>query len=257
MDELLAKDTARLADLMGSAERCVVLTGVRMGATEETEAQAAGSSWSEISSIEVLLADPARFWEHWLPRALESAERTPRVEHEAIARLQRSGVIKGLITLGVDDLHRKGGSPEVVEVHANVMSCRCSRCDDVYALGEVVGLRQRSEDGVPRCTRDDCTFPLRPTGTLWGEPLVEAAVIKAWDLGAWCDLFVVLDTQLRTDPMAMLPSVPLQAQGRVAMVGATPTRYDRYAEIVIRWPAPEVIVEVARILSLNPSEDRG
>ncbi len=182
MDELLAKDTARLADLMGSAERCVVLTGVRMGATEETEAQAAGSSWSEISSIEVLLADPARFWEHWLPRALEAAERTPRVEHEAIARLQRSGVIKGLITLGVDDLHRKGGSPEVVEVHANVMSCRCSRCDDVYALGEVVGLLQRSEDGVPRCTRDDCTFPLRPTGTLWGEPLVEAAVIKAWDL---------------------------------------------------------------------------
>jgi len=248
MDELLVNDTARLSALMGSAERCVVLTGVRMGATEDTETKAAGSSWSDVISIEVLLADPARFWDHWLPLALESATRSPRAEHRAIAHLQQSGVIKGLITQSVDDIHRKGGSPEVVEVHANVLSCRCDRCADIYALREVVGLVEASNDGVPRCTRDDCDYPLRPTGTLWGEPLVEAAVIKTWDLAAWCDLFVVLDSQLRIDPMAMLPSVPLKSQGKVAIVGATATQYDRYSEIVIRWPAPEVIVEVARIL---------
>ena len=49
--------------------------------------------------------------------------------------------MKGLITQAVDDLHRKAGSPEVVEVHANVMSCRCDRCRDVYALAEVASGR--------------------------------------------------------------------------------------------------------------------
>ena len=249
MDELLAKDTARLAELMGAAERCVVLTGVRLGATEETEAKAAGSAWGEAASLEVLLADPSRFWANWLPRAIESAERMPRAEHEAIARLQQAGVIKGLITQAVDDLHRKAGSPEVVEVHANVMSGRCNRCHDVYALSEVAALVGASDDGVPRCTRDGCNYPLRPTGTLWGEPLVEPAIIKAWDLAAWCDLFVVLDTQLRTDPMAMLPSVPLKKERTLAIVGSTPTQYDRYAALVIHWPAPDVITAVADTLA--------
>jgi len=81
---------------------------------------------------------------------------------------------------------------------------------------------------------------------------VESAIIKAWDLAAWCDLFVVLDTQLRTDPMAMLPSVPLKHSGRVALVGSTPTQYDRYAELVIRWPSPEVITAVAQQLAPSP-----
>ena len=245
MDEALANDTGRLAELMGAAERCVVLTGVRMGATEDTEAKAAGAAWSEAASLEVLMSDPSRFWEQWLPRATESAERVPRAEHHAIARLQSAGVIKGLITQAVDDLHRKAGSPDVVEVHANVMSGRCNRCHDVYALSEVIALAVGSDDGVPRCTRDDCGYPLRPTGTLWGEPLVETAIIRAWDLAAWCDLFVVLDTQLRTDPMAMLPSVPLKKERKLAIVGATPTQYDRYANLVIRWPAPDVITAVA------------
>ncbi len=158
-------------------------------------------------------------------------------------------MVKALITQAVDDLHRKAGSPEVVEVHANVMSCRCNRCGDVYALAEVEQLIAASDDGVPRCTRDDCGYPLRPTGTLWGEPLVESAVIKAWDLAAWCDLFVVLDTQLRTDPMAMLPSVPLRQGSKLAIVGSTPTQYDRYADLVIRWPAPDVIIRVAADLA--------
>lgn len=250
MNEAFETDVTRLATLMGEAERLVVLTGVRLGATEDTEAKAASPAWSDIMSLEVLLAEPVCFWATWVPRALEAVAREPREEHMAIARLQRAGVITGLITQAVDDLHRKGGSPDVVEVHANVMSCRCDRCRDVYALSEVVDLIASGNDGVPRCTRDDCGYPLRPTGTLWGEPLVEPAIVRAWDLATRCDLFVVFDTQLRTDPMAMLPSVPLQTGGRVVMVGMTPTRYDRYAEMVIRWPAPDVINGVAaRILA--------
>jgi len=45
--------------------------------------------------------------------------------------------------------------------------------------------------------------------------------------------------------MAMLPSVPLKKERRLAIVGSTPTQYDRYAELVIRRPAPGVITAVA------------
>ena len=254
MADDLDDDIRRLADLLGQAERCVAMTGVRLGATEDTEAKAAGSAWGEAASLEVLLAEPARFWDNWLPRALEASRREVTPTHEALARLQQAGVIHAIITQAVDHLHGRAGGGEVIEVHANVLSCRCTRCDDVYALSEVQGLLDAAADGVPRCTRKGCNYPLRPTGTLWGEPLVEDAIIRAWDMAAWCDLFLILDTQLRTDPMAMLPSVPLKRGAKVAIVGTTRTRYDRYAKLVIPRPAPKEIPGVADLLAPGPAD---
>jgi len=245
----LDEDIRKLADLLAGSERCVAMTGVRLGATEDTEAKAAGVAWGEFASLEVLLTEPTRFWREWLPRAIEASHREVTPAHAALARLQDAGVIKAIITQAVDHLHGKAGDGDLIEVHANVLSCRCTRCDDVYALSEVQALVDASGDGVPRCTREGCGYPLRPTGTLWGEPLVENAIIRAWDMAAWCDLFLILDTQLRTDPMAMLPSVPLKRGSKVAIVGTTRTHYDRYAKLVIPRPAPEVIPGVAAILT--------
>ncbi len=245
----LDEDIRKLADLLAGSERCVAMTGVRLGATEDTEAKAAGVAWGEFASLEVLLTEPTRFWREWLPRAIEASQREVTPAHAALAQLQDAGVIKAIITQAVDHLHGTAGDGDLIEVHANVLSCRCTRCDDVYALSEVQALVDASGDGVPRCTRDGCGYPLRPTGTLWGEPLVENAIIRAWDMAAWCDLFLILDTQLRTDPMAMLPSVPLKRGSKVAIVGTTRTHYDRYAKLVIPRPAPEVIPGVAAILT--------
>ena len=245
----LDEDIRKLADLLAGSDRCVAMTGVRLGATEDSEAKAAGVAWGEFASLEVLLTEPTRFWREWLPRAIEASQREVTPAHVALARLQDAGVIKAIITQAVDHLHGKAGDGDLIEVHANVLSCRCTRCDDVYALSEVQALVDASGDGVPRCTREGCGYPLRPTGTLWGEPLVENAIIRAWDMAAWCDLFLILDTQLRTDPMAMLPSVPLKRGSKVAIVGTTRTHYDRYAKLVIPRPAPEVIPGVAAILT--------
>ncbi len=249
MAEDLGEDIRRLADLLVASERCVAMTGVRLGAIEDTEAKAAGTAWGEFASLEVLLTEPARFWENWLPRASEAAAREVTPSHVALARLQAAGIVTVIITQAVDHLHGKAGDGDLIEVHANVLSCRCTRCNDVYALSEVRALRDAADDGVPRCTREGCGYPLRPTGTLWGEPLVEAAIIRAWDMAAGCDLFLVLDTQLRTDPMAMLPSVPLRHGTTVAIVGTTRTHYDRYAKLVIPRASPPVLEGVAALLA--------
>lgn len=248
-------DVERLAGLMLTSNRCVVFTGVRLGATEETEAAAAGSAWSDTASLEVLLTEPTRFWEHWLPRALQASKRVASPAHHAIVRLEAAGVVTGLITQAVDHLHAKAGSRDVVEVHANVLSCRCTRCKEVYGLAETASLVTGSVDGVPRCTLTECGYPLRPTGTLWGEPLVEAALTRAWDMAAATDLFVLLDVQLRTMPMSLLPSVPLRTGVPVVLVGITPTQYDRYATMMVRRVSPGVIIGVADLIAPGPGED--
>ena len=62
------------------------------------------------------------------------------------------------------------------------------------------------------------------------------------------DAFVVLDSDLRTAPISLLPSVPLTRGAPLVVVGETPTQYDRYAELVVRAPAADLVAAVAELI---------
>ena len=242
-------DHEALAAALAGAARPVVLTGLRLGGPEHRDLTHAGGEWARRASLEAFLTEPARFWEYFYPTALAIAARRPGPGHEAIARLQRAGTVWALITQAVDRLHQRAGSTDVVEVYGTVLTERCERCGERYGLPEVGSLLAASEDGVPRCTTPGCDYPLRPEGTLWGEQLPAAAVERAWELAAQADLFLVLDSDLRTAPISLLPSVPLTRGVPLVVVGETPTQYDRYAWRVVRAPGGPVMRAVADLIA--------
>lgn len=238
-----------LAMLLVRARRVVVLTGLSLDAREGIERSDASGEWARRASLEALLTNPADFWEYFIPKAQEVAERPATPGHEALARLQSAGLVEAIITQAVDRLHRRAAvdsSHEVVEVHGNVLTLHCTRCHEIYALAEAETLR--SADGIPRCTASGCAMPLRPAGTMWGEPLMADAVTRAWDLAGSADCFLVVDSELRTVPMSLLPSVPLTRGAPLAMLGSLATHYDRYAEVLIREPSSDILVALADLL---------
>ncbi len=181
---------------------------------------------------------------------LLAARRADRLD--ALARLERAGMVSALVTQSVDRLHQRAGSMDPVEVYGTVLVLRCERCEERYGLPEAGTLIGLSEDGVPRCTTPGCGYPLRPEGTLWGETLPRAAVERAWELAADADAFIVLDSDLRTAPISLLPSVPLTRGVPLVLVGETPTQYDRYAARVVRAPSAAVITAVADLIAPVP-----
>ncbi len=242
-------DPEALAAALVKADRAVVLTGLRLGGPENLDLTHAHGTWARRASLEAFLPEPARFWEYFYPTAQAVAARRPGPAHRAIARLQRAGAIDALITQAVDRLHRRAGSPDPVEVYGTLLTARCERCGERYGLPELEELIEAAPDGVPRCTSPGCAYPLRPEGTLWGEPLPRAAVERAWELAGQADAFVVLDSDLRTAPISLLPSVPLTRGVPLVVVGETPTQYDRYAELVVRAPGAELITRVADLIA--------
>jgi NAD-dependent protein deacetylase/lipoamidase len=238
----------RLAALLLTARRAVILAGQRLGHPERVEASARGE-WARRASLENLLTRPADFWDYYEPLAQDIARRQPEPVHTAIARLQQAGIVSALITQGVDRLHVRAGSPDAVEVYGTALVARCERCGERYGLPEVSVLRRESADGVPRCSAEGCGYPLRPTGTLWNEPLPAAAVRRAWELAGETDCFVVLDSELRTAPLALLPSVPLRRGAPLVVIGEAPTRYDRYAALLARGPSPPAMIALADLLA--------
>ncbi|MGD9697355.1 MAG: NAD-dependent deacetylase [Thermoleophilia bacterium] len=242
-------DAQALATALLEADRAVVLTGLRLGGPESLDLTYAHGRWEDRASLEAFLTEPARFWEYLYPTALEIAAREPTAAHRALARLQAAGVVGALITQAVDRLHARAGSTDVVEVYGTLLVQRCGRCDERYGLPEAGALRAQSPDGVPRCTTPGCGYPLRPEGTLWGEPLPSAAVERAWELAAEADTFIVLDSDLRTAPISLLPSVPLTRGVPLVMVGEVPTQYDRYARMVVRESSAELLVAAADLIA--------
>jgi NAD-dependent deacetylase len=242
-------DPHAVAVALLEADRAVVLTGLRLGGPEELDLTHGRGEWAVRASLEAFLTEPSRFWEYFYPTALAVAAREPTPAHRAIARLQRAGAVSALITQAVDRLHARAGSPDVVEVHGTLLTERCERCGERYGLPEVGALIAAAPDGVPRCTTAGCAYPLRPEGTLWGEPLPRAAIERAWELAAGADAFVVLDSDLRTAPISLLPSVPLTRGVPLVMVGEIPTQYDRYARILVRAPSSDLIGAVADLIA--------
>ena len=237
-----------LAEAFRQAEHATVLSGLSLGWPDGVEMGEARREWAERANLDALMTEPGRFWEYLHPMALQVAAREPNDSHTALARMQGAGYIAHHITQSVDRLHQRAGSRDVVEVFGTLLTVRCSRCGEHYGLPEIGPLIDAAEDGVPRCGNHGCGFPLRPTGTLWGEPLPPVPLQRAWELAGTCDLFVTFDCDLRTAPISLLPSVPLTKDIPLWLIGEGPTQYDRYAAGVVRESGREVLPILADLL---------
>ncbi|GAB7051918.1 NAD-dependent protein deacetylase [Catenuloplanes indicus] len=61
------------------------------------------------------------------------ARAAPNAGHEAVAALERAGLLTGIITQNVDGLHQAAGATDVVELHGGLDRVICLDCGDVSA----------------------------------------------------------------------------------------------------------------------------
>lgn len=241
----------RIAAALLGARNVVVLAGRFMGRPDDDRPGGPSDAWADRASLEMLLTEPREFWDFTLPAAQQIAQRQATPAHRALARLQRAGIIHHIISQSVDHLLVSEGATDVSEVHGSILTAVCTRCGERYGLGEVEMLIAEAVDRVPRCTGPDCGYPLRPSSTLWGEPLLEDPAKRAWEEATASDCFVVIDSDLRVVPISLLPSVPLTRDVPLVMLGTIPTQYDRYASVLIREPSEPVLVQLADLLAAD------
>lgn len=60
-------------------------------------------------------------------RRMSGAE--PNAAHRALAELESRGIVDTLITQNVDNLHRRSGSSNVIDLHGRLDAVRCLDCD--------------------------------------------------------------------------------------------------------------------------------
>lgn len=218
-----------LAHLIASARHAVVLTGA--GISTESgipDFRSAGGLWEthdpmKVASMTTFMDDPALFWRFHRPRIDMLSAVSPNPAHEAVAELQRRGIVKAVITQNIDRLHSKAGAVDVIEVHGSLDSGRCLRCSHVVSIDELCARADAADDGVPRC---DCGFQMKSGVVLFGEQMPMVAIGAAFDAAEAADVMLVIGSSLQVTPVSQLPGVVLSRGGKLAILTESETHYD-------------------------------
>lgn len=230
-------DAARcglLAELIGGSTSTVALTGAGISVPSGIpdfrtpgEGIWEGVDPFEVASIDAFNRDTKRFWDFYRPRFDMLGEKLPNPAHEALATLERRGMLEAVITQNIDRLHRAAGTRDLIEVHGSIATSSCTGCDATYGLEQVEELFD--DEGVAACAA--CAGKVKPDVVLFGEMLPVGAIERARSLARSADLMICVGSSLEVFPAAGLPELTLAHGGKVALVTIGPTPYDDDAEV--------------------------
>jgi NAD-dependent deacetylase len=151
----------------------------------------------------------------------------------ALASLHRAGKIPAAITQNVDNLHQASGfaADVVVELHGNTTYATCLDCGQRHELSWI---RERFEIAgeAPDCR--DCGGLVKTATISFGQAMPEAAMRRAEQLTAACDLFVAIGSSLVVWPVAGFPLMAKRHGARLVILNRDPTDFDDVADLVIR-----------------------
>ena len=155
----------------------------------------------------------------------------PNAAHKTLARWEREGKLRAVVTQNIDGLHQKAGSREVLELHGSVLRNHCLRCGKFYGVEAVA-----ESTGIPRCT---CGGIIKPDVVLYEESLDEQVMEKALDYIAGADVLIIGGTSLVVYPAAGL--VRYYRGNKLVVINRDATGMDSAARLCISAPIGQVL----------------
>lgn len=220
-----------------------------------------------------------RYWARSAVGWLKFAAAQPNVGHQALAKLEASGAIHGIITQNVDALHSRAGSNKVIELHGSLHRVRCLHCgvlldresvqkqiarqnhgflpDDAadlhYAPDGDVELSAEAVSAFtpPSCTQ--CGGALKPDVIFFGENVPPHTTQHAWDLLGSAETLLVVGSSLAVFSGYRFVKAAHERGIPVAIVNQGVTRGDPHATLCVDAAAGQTLTALAAQLSPGTS----
>ncbi len=192
------------------------------------------------------------------------ARAAPNAGHRAVAQLQRSGLLAGIVTQNVDGLHQAGGARGVVELHGNLARVVCLDCGNGVWREELDRRLREANPGFSAeagevnpdgdvelddgylagfrtvgCTL--CGGVLKPDVVFFGESVPPARVAQCYALVERSRALLVLGSSLTVMSGRRFVVRAAKLGIPVAIVNQGPTRGDGYASMTLDAPLGTVL----------------
>jgi NAD-dependent deacetylase len=185
----------------------------------------------EILSLRFFAANFREFYDFYRDKML-ALEAQPNPAHIELARLERIGKLKAVVTQNIDGLHYKAGSKTVYEIHGSVHRNYCFRCHKCYSAEFV-----RDFDGTPQCP--DCGGLIKPDVVLYGENLKPEVTKGAIEAIENADMLIVGGTSLTVYPAASF--IDYYRGKKLVLINKTATEFDDRVDLLIRGSIGEAL----------------
>lgn len=223
-----SSDMASFREIVKKSRHIVVLTGAGISAESGIPTfRGAGGMWKkfraqELATPSAFKSNPSRVWQFYSSRRENVLTKEPNAGHYALAKfeekLKNEGKRLVVITQNIDELHKRAGTQNLIELHGSLFKTRCTKChhtNDNYDSPICESLRGIADDTaevtipldqLPKCKQ--CNGLLRPA-IVWFNEDLDPNVIDNVDLELdACDLCMVIGTSAVVYPAAMFaPSV--------------------------------------------------
>ena len=232
-------DVARMANLIASAHRILLVTGAGVSTHSGIpDYRGPNGVWRTQRPVEFgdFLRSEDKRMEYWQQKAasaavLAAAQPTP--VHDAAVRLEGAGKLEAIVTQNIDGLHTDAGSSAsaVVEVHGTAREAVCLDCgrrDDIQPLLDEF----EATNTPPRC--GDCGGLVKPATISFGQALDPLTVARAAQAADRCDLVIALGSTLSVYPAAAIPLEAAQRGVPYVIVNLGPTDHDHLPLVSLR-----------------------
>lgn len=155
----------------------------------------------------------------------------PNKAHIALAKLEKLGKCKAVVTQNIDGLHQAAGSREVLELHGSVLRNYCMKCLRFYDESAII-----NSTGIPRC---ECGGIIKPDVVLYEEGLDNNTLTKAVKYISEADVLIVAGTSLTVYPAAGL--IDYYHGNKLILINKSATARDSVADIVINDAVGETL----------------
>lgn len=162
----------------------------------------------------------------------------PNAAHLRLAKLEREGKCKAVVTQNIDGLHQAAGSKVVYELHGSTLRNYCTHCGKFYPVSFIEEAAGQG-DGVPRCT--ECGGIVKPDVVLYEEGLDEEVLSGAVDAIRHADTLIIGGTSLVVYPAAGL--IRYFRGDNLVVINMQPTGADASADLCIAKPIGQVLSE--------------
>ena len=163
----------------------------------------------------------------------------PNPAHYALAKLEKMGKLKAVITQNVDSLHQEAGSKNVIELPGNLRDYYCVDCKKNFDLSYVESFEKEAHCDV-------CGGIVRPDIVLYGEGLDQNNISYAINLISKADVLIIGGTSLVVYPAAGL--IDFYNNDKLVLINKDPTPKDRAADYLIQGDIAKVMQDLVEDL---------
>ncbi len=186
-----------------------------------------GRSPEEMLSHSFFVSHTDTFFDYY-KNNLIYLEAEPNKAHRALAKLEKEGKLKAVITQNIDGLHQKAGSRNVFELHGSVLRNYCMDCGEFYDV-EYIMDDSNCKGGIPKCKK--CGGTVKPDVVLYEEALDEDCMMGAIRAIQQADTMIIGGTSLVVYPAAGL--IRYFGGNKLVLINKQATPYDSQADLVI------------------------